>query len=133
LTVEWIWSQFARQRATATRHYRDFVRDGVGQPSIWQDVHAQAVLGEPAFVEQLRGHLRGAEAVKEIPRRQRYLGRPTLRTLFAGELSRARRDALIVRAVERHGYSQKEVADAVGLHYSTVSRLANRETARGKT
>ena len=133
LTVDWVLSQCARQRAAARRQYRAFVRDGVGQPSIWPGDHAPAVLGEPAFIEQLRDHLRGAEAVQEIPRRQRYLGRPTLQTLLGGPLSRARRDALIVRAVERHGYSQKEVADAVGLHSSTVSRLANRPTARSKT
>jgi predicted XRE-type DNA-binding protein len=71
--------------------------------------------------------------VKEIPRRQRYVGRPPLQQVFDGQLSRARRDALIVQAVERHGYSQKEVADVVGLHYSTVSRLANQPKARNKT
>jgi len=71
--------------------------------------------------------------VQEIPRGQRYVGRPTLRQGLAGKLSRARRNALIVRAVERYGYSQKEVADFVGLHYSTVSRVANRPTARSKT
>ncbi|MGH2359919.1 MAG: REP-associated tyrosine transposase [bacterium] len=133
LTVEWVLSQFARHRATATRQYRDFVRNGVGQPSIWQAVQAQALLGKPEFAAQLREYLRGVEAGKEIPRQQRFLGRPTLATLFEGQLSRARRNTLIVRAVERHGYSQKEVADFVGLHYSTVSRLANRPTARSKT
>jgi putative transposase len=122
-----VLSQFADRRDTAARHYHRFVQEGVGQPSIWKDVHAQALLGEPDFVERLRGHLRGAEAVKEIPRSQRYLGRPTLQQLFDGKLSRARRDALIVRAVARHGYSQREVAETVGLHYSTVSRLANRQ------
>jgi putative transposase len=133
LTVDWVWSQFAKERAAATRHYRRFVREGVGSPSIWNEVQAQALLGEPDFVEQLRGYLRRAEAVKEIPRRQRYVGRPPLHRLFAAPLSRARRNAVIVRAVERHGYSQKEVADQVGLHYSTVSRVANRLKARSKT
>jgi len=61
----------------------------------------------------------------EIPRRQRYLSRPSLEKLFAGILGRGRRDALIVRAVHRYGYSQREVADHLGLHYATVSRLAN--------
>lgn len=133
LTVDWVLSQFADRRDPAARHYRRFVQEGVGQPSIWKDAHDQALLGEPDFVERLRGYLRGAEEVKEIPRSQRYMGRPTLQQLFDGKLSRARRDALIVRAVERHGYSQREVADTVGLHYSTVSRVANRQKARSKT
>jgi len=29
-------------------------------------------------------------------------------------------------AVERYGYSQKEVADYMGIHYSTVSRMVNK-------
>ncbi len=46
----------------------------------------------------------------EIPRSQRYLDRPSLERLFAGRLSRGRRDGLIVRAVHRYGYSQRGVA-----------------------
>jgi hypothetical protein len=122
LTVDWVLSQFAHRRKTAATHYRRFVREGVGQLSIWKNVQGQALLGTPDFVETLRGYLSGSEGVKEIPRRQRYVSRPTLPQIFAGTLSRAKRDALIVRAVERHGYSQKAVADMVGLHYSTVSR-----------
>ncbi len=30
-------------------------------------------------------------------------------------------------AVEKYGYSQKEVADYLGIHYSTVSRMGIRE------
>jgi predicted XRE-type DNA-binding protein len=29
-------------------------------------------------------------------------------------------------AVERYGYSQKDVADYLGVHYSTVSRMVNK-------
>lgn len=51
---------------------------------------------------------------------------PTLKTLFDGKLTKAKRDTAIVQAVHRYGYSQREVADWVGLHYATVSRIANR-------
>jgi hypothetical protein len=132
LTGDGVWSQFAQSRNTAATHYRPFVREGVGHPSIWKDVQGQALLGEPDFVERLRGYLRRSEKVPEIPRRQRYVGRPPLPQVFAGKLSRARRDALIVQAVERHGYSQKEGADAVGLHYSTVSRESGSQPTKGK-
>jgi DNA-directed RNA polymerase specialized sigma24 family protein len=71
--------------------------------------------------------------MEEMPRRPRDVGRPTLPQVLAGPLSRARRDTLIVRAVERQGYSQREVADVGGLHSSTVSRLVNRPKARSKT
>jgi len=36
-------------------------------------------------------------------------------------------------AVEEHGYSGKEVADHLGLHYSTVSRRLSEEKSKGKT
>jgi len=36
------------------------------------------------------------------------------------------KDARIVQAVHRYGYSLREVADFLDLHYATVSRLANR-------
>ncbi len=108
-----------------TRHYRRFVRDCIGQPSIWEGLKGQALLGEVEFVEKLLDYVRGYEDLKEIPRRQRYLDRPSLERIFAGRLSRGRRDGLIVRAVHRYGYSQREVAEHLGLHYATVSRLAN--------
>lgn len=80
------------------------------------------LLGEEDFVAKLKGY----EETAEIPRSQRYLSRPKLKALFEGKLSKAKRDALIVRAVHRYGYSQKQVADFLDLHYATVSRLANR-------
>jgi hypothetical protein len=54
------------------------------------------------------------------------LTRPKLESLFGGRLSKARRDGRIARAVHRYGNSQREVAEFLGLHYATVSRLANR-------
>jgi transposase len=35
-------------------------------------------------------------------------------------------DQKIVEAVERYGYTQKVVADFLGLHYSTISRLISK-------
>lgn len=99
--------------------------EGIGRPSIWEGLKGQALLGEGEFVEKLLGYVKGYEELKEIPRSQRYLSRPSLERLFAGRLSRERRNGLIMRAVQRFGYSQKEVAEHLGLHYATVSRLAN--------
>jgi plasmid maintenance system antidote protein VapI len=33
-------------------------------------------------------------------------------------------------AVEEFGYRQKEIADHLGMHYSTVSRLINEEMSK---
>jgi len=126
LAVDWVLSQFGKRRYPAARHYRRFVREGIDRPSIWQGVQAQVLLGEEDFVEKLKGYVKGYEEIVEIPRSQRYLGRPKLKTLFAGKLTKTKRDARIVQAVHRYGYSQREVADSLHLHYATVSRLANR-------
>ena len=126
LAVDWVLSQFGKRRYPAARHYRRFVREGIDRPSIWERVQAQVLLGEEEFVEKLKSYVKGYREIAEIPRTQRYLSRPKLKTLFEGKLTKAKRDARIVRAVHRHGYSQREVADFLDLHYATVSRLANR-------
>ena len=66
------------------------------------------------------------EEIWEIPRKQRNLSRPKLNALFDGKLTKSKRDGRIVQAVHRYGYSQREVADFLDLHYATISRLSNR-------
>ncbi|MBX3332172.1 MAG: transposase [Nitrospira sp.] len=126
LAVDWVLRQFGQRRPQATSHYRRFVREGMGRPSIWEGVHAQVLLGEEEFVEKLRRYVMGYEEVAEIPRSQRYVSRPQLQKLFDGTLTKAQRDDAIVQAVHRYRYSQREVSKFLGLHYATVSRLANR-------
>jgi len=126
LTVDWVLRQFDTARQQAAQHYRRFVREGINSSSIWEDVRAQVLLGDEEFVEKLEGYVKGYEEIGEIPRRQRYVSRPPLKKLFDGKLTKAKRDAAIGQAVHRHGYSQREVADWLGLHYATVSRIANR-------
>jgi hypothetical protein len=95
--------------------------------SIWLKVKAQVLLGEEDFVKRLNAYVRGREGIREIPRGQRYMARPDLKTLFSEKVLRekGRRDGRIVEAIERHGYSQKEVADYLGMHYSTISRAVS--------
>ena len=126
LAVDWVLSQFGKKRQQATSHYRRFVREGIARPSIWEGVQAQMLLGDEDFVEKLKGYVKGYEEMAEIPRSQRYLSRPKLEKLFDGKLIKTNRNTAIVQAVHRHGYSQREVADFLGLHYATVSRIANR-------
>ena len=69
---------------------------------------------------------RGAEKqqMREIPKGQRFPGRPTLERLFARRNSdKTMRDQLMERAVSEFGYSQMELASFLDLHYSTISRI----------
>ncbi len=131
LTADWILSQFGSRRGVGRKRYREFVRDGIGGGRIHDQVIGQSLLGTEEFVERLLGRVRGRERIKEIPKGQRYLGRPDLARLFPGAAEKKRRDRAIAQAVLRYGYSQTEVAARLGLHYSTISRIV--ENSRSKT
>ena len=138
LTTDWILGQFGSKRRTAQRRYSTFVRDGIKGPRIWEDVKGQSILGSEDFVSRLIDYARGYKGVKEIPRVQRYLNRPDLTEIFKNTRGEKRnRDKGIGEAVQRWGYSEREVADYLRLHYSTVSRLirrgANIEISKYKT
>ena len=124
LTVAEIWGHFGQRRGAARQKYQEYVREGIGQATIWEDLEAQSLLGLEGFAEALKDHVAGKRRVREIPREQRLIGRLSLKELFgkaAGE--KAKRDRLIAEAVYKHGYSQIELARYLQLHYSTISRV----------
>ena len=127
LTIDWLLSQFSLQRAAVQRKYQAFVAEGIGQGSPWEEVRGQVLLGSERFIERLAPGLRDKRLLKEIPRRQRFAARPTLSQLFGARTraERVRRNEAIRRAHLDHGYSLTEIGRAVGLHYATISRLAN--------
>lgn len=127
LTVDWLLSQFGRQHAVAQRKYRTFVAEGMAQGSLWEHVQGQVLLGSERFVERLMPGLRDKRSMKEIPRQQRFAGRPKLSHLFPARsrADRVHRNEAVRRAHLEHGYSLSEIGQAVGLHYSTISRIVN--------
>jgi putative transposase len=131
LTVDWILSQFAPQRAKAQAAYRKFVGEGMPAGSLWRDLRAQSILGDADFAEHLIDHVRGKELITDIPKSQRFAARPPLDRLFdTREIkNRQERNARIEEAIARHGYTQKEVADHLGLHFTSVSRILRNKTA----
>ena len=126
LTVDEVLGQFGKRRRFAQMRYRQFVSEGIGRGSIWENLEAQSLLGEEGFAEALKGHVKGHEMIQEIPRGQRLIGRPSLKNLFEGKEG-ATRDQMIAKAVNEHCYSQVEVARHLNLHYSTLSRIIQRE------
>lgn len=136
LTIDWILGQMGKEKRGAVRRYRAYVREGRRADTIWKKVKGQSILGEEDFIDRFIGHVRGYEEIKEIPRGQRYLGRPGLEDLFSGKVVRDRkmRNERVVKAVGEWGYSQREVADYLRLHYSTLSRvMKEREKSTNKT
>ncbi len=138
LTVDWILGQFGVKRRQAEKKYKEFVEAGVSERGIWNEVKGQSVLGEEAFVEKLIGYVKGHQDIKEIPKPMRYIGRPTLREVLKGIDIKDKHQSSpkIIKAVIEYGYSQKEVAEYLGIHYSTISRIVSKgikAIARNKT
>jgi putative transposase len=128
LTTDWILGQFGRQRSQAEKEYARFVQRGIGKESIWTELKGQAILGEDEFVDGLVDHLRKRKNVPEIPKKQRYAFRPALETIFPERILRdkRKRDRKISEAVEKHGYTQRAIADYLGMHFTYISRIMNR-------
>ena len=133
LTPDEILGHFAHRRAAAQEKYSDFVQDGIGSRSIWEELEAQSLLGVEGFAEGLRHLVTEKQQILEIPKGQRFVGRPSLEKLFAQRTAdKTTRDQLIEKAVSELGYSQMELASFLDLHYSTISRILSIATRTAK-
>ncbi|OFZ89329.1 MAG: hypothetical protein A2V78_07470 [Betaproteobacteria bacterium RBG_16_64_18] len=131
LSVAWIHDQFGNGQTPAHDRYREFVAAGLDRASPWRNLRGQLLLGTEPFVQALTPKLAAVQDMMETPRLQRFAHRPELARLLpgAGAESRAQRDASRIR----HAYTLAEIARHVGLHYATVSRIANRPVHQSKT
>jgi len=128
LATDWILSQFDAQRETAMRAYRRFVRQGRGV-DIWKSLRAGCLLGGESFAEAIRPALLEKPLDQNVLRRERDAARPTLEKLFSSIADRADRDRCIREAIRLHHYRLREVAEHLGLHFSTISVIAKRQDA----
>jgi putative transposase len=123
LTTDWILGLFNNTRTVAHKQYRKFVREGIQRGTPWEELQGQVLLGGDEFVKKFKDLLEDKRQVKEIPRRQRYVSRPSLDKIFSGQEAKGQRDMSINTAHMSHGYTLKEIADYLGIHYTTVSKV----------
>jgi hypothetical protein len=116
LQTDWLLGQFGCQRWRAVQKYEDFVRAGVGLPSMWEGLKHQVFLGSDAFIEGMQRRIPDAEKLREIPRAQR---RPRAKALE--DYARHGRKGM-AEAYLSGDYTLQQIADYFGVHYSTVSR-----------
>lgn len=117
LATDWLLGQFHGERARALRGYIDFVRAGVGLPSLWKGLRDQIILGSETFVERAKQALPAGRDLREVPRVQR---RPRAKPI-ADYLAIPDRRQGMVAAYRAGGYTMQQIADTFGVHYATVS------------
>ena len=132
LTTEWILSQFSRDSQEAMTLYRKFVRQGRGA-EVWDELRGGVLMGSGRFVDEMTPLLHEAKRQREIPRRERLVSRPSLDQLFAGVEGKEARDAKIYEAARIHEYTLAQLQSHLGLHYSTISRIASRVAGQQKS
>jgi len=122
LETDWVLGQFAADREQAIHRYVDFVRAGVGLPSLWENLKNQIYLGGESFLNEIQPHIPSANDLREVPRRQR---RPMAKSLGEYALEGLPYQAM-AKAYLSGDYSMKGIADFFDVHYATVSRAVKR-------
>ena len=120
--TDWALAQFAQAKSIAKKKYKEFVARGLNKKNPLEDVKGGVVLGGKEFIEKIQEHLNKKDNFKEIPSRERYLNRPSLKCIFSGFKGLKDRNAKIYLAHQKHGYTLTEIGVHLGLHYSVISR-----------
>ena len=111
---------FAAQEGPALESYERFVAAGKNQPSPWEQLRNQAFLGSDGFVDCMRRQFPEESDLREIPQAR---ARPPARPLAEYDSQHRERDAAISAAFASGSYTQQEIGDYFGLHYSRVSKI----------
>ena len=120
LDTDWILEQFGKQRKNAIEQYVNFVREGVGLPSIWNNIQNQVFLGSEKFINKNQTLINKKESLGEVPRLQK---RKIPSSLDYYESKFKDQEKAILNAYLSGGYTLKELGDHFGKHYSTISRI----------
>lgn len=121
-----ILSFFSDSLTGAQKGYIKFIKEGMGKESPFKEAHGGFILGGEKFVKSVMEKNKNIDC-EEITKSERYIGRPSLRDIFAEK----ERDEGIAVAINQWGYTLKNVGKYVGLHYAWVSKIAKK--AKNKT
>ncbi len=120
LSTDTLLVQFAKDRQKAIQSYIDFVKSGVGK-TVWDTLKHQIFLGDEAFVARHQAMQYGLEGnLLEIPFKQRSAAPLPLAEYQAQTVDKHQ---AIYNAYRSGGYTQKQIGDYFGLHYSQISRI----------
>ncbi len=123
LCVWWILSLFAEQKQIACIEYAQFVQNGIQNPTPWNKRNG-SVVGDLRFTHEVWEKTDAVETQKDVPRSERFIGRPTIAELFENVKNKQERNAAIKFARVRCGYPIVEIAKQINLDASTVGKIA---------
>ena len=127
LSTDWILAHFSEDHAQAQRAYIEFVVAGITDKSPFSEAAHRSILGSPQFVNEMWEQCKDSSMIKEIPREERIVGRPSLMDLFSDEQTRQERDRAIVFARMGCGYSVAEIARRLNLSQTQISDLSRKQ------
>jgi REP element-mobilizing transposase RayT len=109
----------------STTRYREFVNEGLQLRRPLED--PRPLLGSPGFSRAVRRRVESPRPSKEVARRERVAYEPSLSRLFPPHVRRERslRDERIREVSRSTAYALVDIARHLGLHKSTVSRIAS--------
>ena len=134
LPADWLLAQFGGTRAESRAAYAEHVQAGTGQPSVWQQLQGQVILGDAAFVQAVQERLNALDGLPnaspatisvEISRAQRLALTPPLP--LAHFVGLTDRNLAIAQAFASGAHTQQQIAQAFGLHYVSVSRIVRKQ------
>ncbi len=120
LSVEYLLSQFSRQKKAAIRKYEAFVEEGLKNGPIWDQLKNQVYLGDAKFIEKALSHLDEQQQDVQIPKSQK---RPIPQALEYYERHTLNRNDAIINAYLSGGYSYEELGRYFSLHFTTVGKI----------
>lgn len=129
LSREWILAQCGGSMKASEQAYRRFVanglREGRKRGAAGPEVMRGLWIGTEAFGKSLAEHLEGKRDVTEFRKAQRRADLPTLSQLLPPGIRDHRADLVeqVTKAYLESRYSQREIAQHLGVHYMTISRL----------
>ncbi|MFH1142544.1 MAG: transposase [Candidatus Uhrbacteria bacterium] len=110
----------------ATEEYKIFVEEGVDEKSPFEEIDEGVILGSPQFVSLVQEKTQSKEKIKEIPRSERIVGRPTFSDLFDEIENVKDRNNAIIFARNRCGYLIAEIARHLDIDPSTAGKIVKK-------
>lgn len=103
--------------------FENYILAGKKEPSPLKKVKDSLLLGNSDFIDKHHALLDGKISIQEIVNPQLLFIRPELSELFSKNMYLSKRNEAIYSAYIKYGFTQKELSDYLGLHYSTISSI----------